>query len=64
MQRPSRQKQQRAAGAPQLRAPRLIGPRPVVFSDENTVHRQNLAGVRILLKFYTTYIPTLICNVF
>ncbi|XP_060844789.1 piwi-like protein Siwi [Rhopalosiphum padi] len=46
MQRPSRQKQQRAAGAPQLRAPRLIGPRPVVFSDENTVHRQNLAGVQ------------------
>jgi hypothetical protein len=57
MQRPSRQIQPCAAGAPQLRAPRLIGPEPVVFSYENTAHRQNpMSGVRILLKFYTTYI--------
>lgn len=61
MQRPPRQMPPRAPGAQQQRAPRPRGPRPVVSSEKPTVPKQDpMAGVRILLKFYT--LPTCINN--
>ena len=54
MQCPTRQMPQRAPGAPQLRAPRPHGQRPVVSNERPSVPKLNpMAGVRILLKFPT-----------
>jgi len=54
MQRPPRQIPPRAPGAPQQRAPRPHGLRPVVSSEKPTVTKQDpKAGVRLLLKFHT-----------